>query len=113
MRNVMIGMVLAAALAGPARAAEPSLAGNWTVDLTAKAGDTPYTKPMTLVLAADGSVTGSFYESTIEGGRWKTSRSRTCVSFRTSDGKGPYHTAACLEGERVIGQTWAEHRNFV
>jgi hypothetical protein len=35
------------------------------------------------------------------------------VSFRTTDGVGPYHTAACLVGDRVEGQTWAEHRNFL
>jgi hypothetical protein len=58
-------------------------------------------------------VTGSFYDSDIQAGRWKTSKGRTCVSFRTTDGKGAYHTAACLEGGRLTGQTWAEHRNFV
>ena len=46
-------------------------------------------------------------------GRWKTARGRTCVSFRTTDGAGPYHTAACLVGASVVGQTWAEHRNFL
>ena len=46
-------------------------------------------------------------------GRWKTDRGRACVSFRTTDGAGPYHTAACLRGDRVEGQTWAEGRNFL
>lgn len=94
-------------------AAASPLAGNWTVDLTAKPGDPPYTQPMTLELKDDGTVAGSFYNSTIEAGRWKTSRDRTCVSFRTTDGKGPYHNAACLNGDTVRGQTWAEHRNFL
>ena len=94
-------------------AAASPLAGDWTVDLTAKPGDPPYTQPMTLVLNDDGTVSGSFYQSAIEAGRWKTARDRTCVSFRTSDGKGPYHTAACLDGDAVRGQTWAEHRNFL
>ena len=87
--------------------------GAWTVDLTGKPGDKPYTQPMALTLAADGTVTGSFYQSAIQVGRWKTDRGRTCVSFRTSDGAGPYHTSACLVGDRVQGQTWAEHRNFL
>jgi hypothetical protein len=64
-------------------------------------------------LAANGVATGSFYESEIQAGRWKTDRGRTCVSFRTSNGVGPYHTAACLTGDGVQGQTWAEHRNFL
>ena len=62
---------------------------------------------------ADGSVSGSFYESTIEAGRWNADRGRTCVSFRTTDGVGPYHTAACLVGDHVEGQTWAEQRKFL
>ena len=98
-------------VAGPAVAAQP-MDGAWTVDLSAKA-DAPYTKAMRLELKADGTVIGSFYESTIEAGRWKNDRGRTCVSFRTTDGIGPYHTGACLVGDAVQGQTWAEQRNFL
>ena len=94
-----------------------TLNGRWIVDLSVKP-DEPYTKAMALALAEDGTVTGSFYDSEILAGRWKTARGRTCVSFRTTDGAGPYHTAACLVGagvvgQTVIGQTWAEHRNFL
>jgi hypothetical protein len=104
--------VSACLLATAASANAPQLSGNWTVDLSSEPGK-PYTKPMVLDLKADGSVQGSFYESTIEGGRWKNDRGRTCVSFRTTDGVGPYHSAACLVGDKVEGQTWAEHRNFL
>lgn len=89
-----------------------SITGAWVVDLSAKP-DHPYFKPMHLVLTPDGVVTGDFYDSEIEAGRWKAQNGRLCVSFRTTDGTGPYHTAACLNGDRVEGQTWAEHRNFV
>jgi len=92
------------------------LAGDWTVDLSNEPGQ-PYTKPMRLTLAPEGTATGSFYESEILAGRWKTDRGRTCVSFRTTDGAGPYHTAACLvldaTGSHVEGQTWAEGRAFL
>lgn len=88
------------------------LAGAWTVDLSTEP-NAPYTRPMLLTLAADHSVTGSFYESDIIAGRWKTDRGRTCVSFRTTDGVGAYHTAACLIGDHVEGQTWAEQRGFL
>jgi len=103
----MIALVLALALT-----AEPSLAGDWTVDLSGKP-DEPYTKPMTLTLKADGTVTGSFYDSEILAGRWKTDRGRTCASFRTTDGAGPYHSSVCLVGDKAVGQTWAEHRSFL
>jgi len=89
-----------------------ALAGNWSVDLSARA-DKPYFKSMTLDLLPDGRLDGSFYDSDIEAGRWTRSHGRLCVAFRTTDGVGPYHTAACLDGDRVLGQTWAEHRDFL
>lgn len=103
--------LLQAAVPAPAAPAD-GLAGEWVVDLSAKPNE-PYTRPMRLVLNADGTVAGLFYQSEIEAGRWKVDRGRTCASFRTTDGKGPYHTAACLVGDHVEGQTWAEHRNFL
>jgi len=104
-------------LGGCAMAPEPPLAagmdGRWTVDLSTNPAE-PYTKAMELRLAQDGVATGSFYDSEILAGRWKTDRGRTCVSFRTTDGMGPYHSAACLTGaDRIEGQTWAEHRDFL
>jgi hypothetical protein len=110
-RALILGVGVLTIAATGAQAATP-LDGRWLVDLSTQP-DKPYVKVMDLVLADDGSVSGSFYDSTIEAGRWKTARGRTCVSFRTTDGKGPYHTAACLVGDHVEGQTWAEHRNFL
>jgi len=105
---LMFALVPAAAIAQTA-----SLDGSWTVDLALKPSDPSYTRPMLLKLAADGTVSGLFYQSDIDAGRWKTDRSRTCVSFRTHDQRGPYHTSACLVGDHVEGQTWAEARNFL
>ncbi len=105
-------LMLVAALAFAADAHAASLEGVWVVDLSTDPG-TPYTQPMQLTLNADGTVTGSFYRSTIEAGRWKESRGRLCASFRTSDGVGPYHTAVCVNGDIASGQTWAEHRGFL
>jgi hypothetical protein len=102
---------LLAALPAYAQAPNP-LEGRWTVDLSVNPAE-PYTKTMELHLGADGAVTGNFYDSEIQAGRWKVDRGRTCVSFRTTDGAGPYHTSACLRGATVEGQTWAEHRSFL
>jgi hypothetical protein len=98
----------------PAQAAEPSLAGDWIVELSTDPA-TPYTKPMQLILLPDGGVRGRFYDSDIQDGQWKLDRGRNCASFRTSDGAGPYHTAVCLGGDAATaaGQTWAEHRGFL
>jgi hypothetical protein len=106
----MLTLFLALAAAQPAPS--PTLDGQWTVDLSAEPGK-PYTQPMELKLAANGTVSGSFYNSAIAAGRWKRDRGRLCASFRTSDGAGPYHTSVCLSGDKAEGQTWAEHRDFL
>ena len=112
---MLTALALAAALQPPAQTKAPAttaLDGAWTVDLSVDPAQ-PYTRPMHLTLAADGTVAGDFYESDIQAGRWKRQHGRLCVSFRTTDGDGPYHTTACAVGDHAEGQTWAEHRNFV
>jgi len=104
--------LLAAAVLQTVGPTAETMNGAWLVDLSADPAQ-PYVKAMNLMLAADGTVSGDFYESTIEAGRWKAQNGRVCVSFRTTDGVGPYHTAACLAGDRIEGQTWAEQRSFV
>lgn len=109
LHRLLLGLALASPIVA---AAPPTLDGDWIVDLSTPDAPT-YTKPMHLELKADGTVEGRFYESDIEAGRWKTARGRTCASFRTTDGVGPYHTAVCLSGDVAVGQTWAEHRKFL
>lgn len=89
------------------------LVGEWTVDLRPSLDDAAYTQPMVLTIAADGVVTGSFYHSEILAGRAGRGQGRLCMAFRTTDGAGFYHSAACLVDGKLVGQTWAEHRNFV
>lgn len=109
---LLVSLAVASALLQEPAAPPQPMTGAWIVDLSANP-DQPYLKPMILVMEADGTVTGDFYESDILAGRWKSQAGRLCVAFRTTDGTGPYHTSACLVGDRVEGQTWAEHRNFV
>lgn len=107
----LTGLLVIALLQEPGPTPE-GFNGAWTVDLSTDPAE-PYFRPMHLTLAADGRVTGDFYQSDIQAGRWKAQAGRVCVSFRTTDGAGPYHTTGCLVGDRVEGQTWAEHRDFV
>jgi hypothetical protein len=108
---VPLAAMLMAATSAEERAA--ALTGTWTVDLRVELTDEPYTQPMVLTVAADGVVTGSFYNSEILAGRAGSAQGRTCLAFRTTDGQGLYHTSACLEDGKIVGQTWAEGRNFV
>lgn len=89
------------------------LVGEWTVDLRPSLADAAYTQPMVLAIAEDGRITGSFYHSEILAGRVGRGQGRVCIAFRTTDGAGLYHSAACLVDGKLVGQTWAEHRNFV
>ena len=121
----MIGLLFwaAAQAVAPAAAAPPMAAprppaydameGSWTVDLRPSLSDAPYTQPMILKITVDKVVTGSFYNSDILAGRAGIAQGRSCVAFRTTDGSGFYHSSACLMDGRMVGQTWAEGRNFV
>jgi hypothetical protein len=108
---VAAAMACTVALAGTIAA--DSLAGRWQVDLRPDPASPEYLKPMELIIAGDGTVTGTFYDSDIESGRAAVSNGRTCFAFRTTDGDGDYHTSGCAEGARLVGHTWAEKRGFL
>ncbi len=113
---VPLGAALGQAQAGAASAPPPALAalaGRWAVDLRPSPDAQRYEKPMVLTIGADRTVGGSFYDSEIQAGRASASNGRVCFAIRTTDGAGHYHTSGCLVGDRILGQTWAEHRQFV
>ena len=97
----------------PRPAAYALIEGTWTVDLRLSLDDPAYTQPMILQIAPDRIVTGSFYNSDILAGRAGTAQGRSCVAFRTTDGKGLYHSSACLVDGKMVGLTWSEGRDFV
>lgn len=112
-RLALVPLAAALVAATPAEERAAALSGTWSVDLRVELTDEPYSQPMVLTVAADGGVTGSFYNSDILAGRAGTAQGRTCVAFRTTDGQGLYHTSACLVDGKMVGQAWAEGRNFV
>ena len=108
---LLAGMLVAAAANAPS--APGPLEGEWQVDLRPTPEAPEYLKPMRIELSAAGGVTGSFYDSPMENGTVGEWGDRRCVSFRTRDASGPYHSSACLSGERLVGQTWSEGRGFL
>jgi hypothetical protein len=105
---------LSFAVAVPLPAKQPSgLIGNWTVDLRPSPKSPAHPKPMVLSIAADGSLTGEFYEHAIEKGRAGATNGHDCFAFHTSDQSGPYQTSGCLVGNQINGQTWSEGRDFI
>jgi hypothetical protein len=109
----MIGLLALTTVAGPLPPQIANMAGSWTVDLRPSLNDAPYSQPMVLKIAPDRTVTGSFYNSDILAGRAGRGQGRGCIAFRTTDGKGMYHSSACLVDGKMVGQTWAEGRGFV
>ena len=115
-----VAAAIALTLSGAAYADAPAapspyaaIEGEWSVDLRPSLSDAPYSKDMVLKVASDRSVTGTFYDSDILAGRSGTGQGRSCVAFRTTDGRGFYHSSACLMDGKMVGMTWAEGRNFV
>lgn len=102
-----------AATDAPAAVVGADLSGSWTVDLRPTDDSPAYTQPMNLTISADGIVTGDFYNSEISAGRFRKARGRQCVAFVTSDGNGDYQHSACLVDGLMVGQSWAEHRQFL
>ena len=75
----MIAAAIAlAALIQSVAPAPQTLNGAWNVDLSSDPAE-PYIKPMNLALTPDGVVTGDFYDSAIEAGRWRN-RTDDCAS---------------------------------
>ena len=114
-----LGLTLLAGCAthtAPTAPAEPgNLAGRWTVDLRASPGEPAYTQPFVVesVDAANRSIAGSFYNSTISWSRINTAWGKVVVTFVTSDGQGDYVHTATLEGDRLVGTSSAQHRNML
>lgn len=89
------------------------LAGQWTIDLRLSLDDPAYTQPMLLKIAEDNSVSGNFYGSPIETGRFGEAQGRQCVAFNSSDSSSSYQHSACLEDGALVGVSWNEQRAFV
>lgn len=111
----LLAAAMQATAPSPAPALLPeylALSGAWTVDLSVDPAK-PYSQPMQLTINPDRTVSGEFYQSMIQSGRAGRNQGRVCVAFQTSDGVGPYYHAACLHDGKMVGQSWAEHRQFV
>ncbi len=109
---IAIGLACAANSPAPEGPLHP-MTGEWIVDLRLSLQDEPYSQPMVLEIAENNAVGGSFYGADIESGRMGEAQGRRCIGFRTRDQSGPYQHAACLIGERIVGQSWSEGRQFL
>ena len=69
--------------------------------------------PMTIKVATNGSITGTFYDHPIALGHAGNTRGEPCFAFRTADPSGRYLTTGCLVGDHLQGQTWSEGRHFI
>lgn len=88
-------------------------AGSWRVDLRPTPDAAPYSQPLVLTTADDGSVTGTFYGSPIEGFTSRAARGTRHIAFFTRDDSSTYHTSARFVGSRLVGRTHSVERDFL
>ena len=124
MKHVMLSLVtLAAAACTSAPLATDTetfvspdnLVGTWDVALYFSADSPPSSTVMEVEgINSDGTLSGSFYQSPFETGRYAVRDGEVVISVITSDGSGPYATSGRLvTPERVEGQTLSTGRGFL
>ena len=91
------------------------LIGTWDVALYFSVDSPPSATVMEIGSAgADGTLTGSFYASAFEVGRYTVREGAVVISVITSDGSGPYATSGRLVAPgQVEGQTLSTGRGFL
>jgi len=109
----MTFLALAAALA--LQTDPHPLLGSWDVALYYDPEAPPSATVMEITaVEADGALSGTFYQSEFESGRYVVKDGVVIISVITSDGSGPYATSGRLYPDgRFEGQTLSTGRNFL
>lgn len=99
-------------------APEPGkLVGLWEVTMYYSLTEPPSSTEMIITEAADGELTGSFYQSDFMAANYSVRNAILAFGAITTDGAAPYAHSGRLEdqdGEDVIeGQTLSSGRNFL
>jgi len=91
------------------------LIGNWDVALYFDPNSPPSATELVITsVKDDGSLEGSFYQSSFEIGRFTQKDGALIISVVTSDGSGPYSTSGRLYADgRFEGQTLSTGRGFL
>lgn len=93
---------------------EEWLIGVWTVSLYFDPAQPPSATVMEIITVNEGAVTGSFYGTSFETARIVEFENEIRLSFVTSDGSGPYTSAARLLPDGTLsGQTLSTGRDFL
>ena len=99
----------------PVAPSPSELVGTWDVALYFSADAPPSATVMEITEASEaGALTGSFYNSNFETGRYRSQGDEIIISVITSDGSGPYATSGRLTAPGFIeGQTLSTGRDFL
>lgn len=103
-----------AALSDPEQNAD-DLIGSWDVALYFSPEAPPSATVLEIATATpDGALTGSFYQTPFEIGRYTEQDGRLIIAVMTSDESGPYATSGRLTSPGTIeGQTLSTGRDFL
>ena len=89
------------------------LMGVWKVDLRPTPDAEPYVQEFTVESVDGDSITGTFYGTPIQEGRFNVDWGALRFAFVTADGSGPYHHSGLLSNGRLIGMTHSLGRDFL
>lgn len=113
---IALGFTLTAAPAQAGESVLPEhLIGSWDVALYFSPGAPPSSTVMEITAVnEDGTITGSFYQSAFEIGRYRLDDDVVIISVITSDSSGTYATSGRLYADDYFaGQTLSTGRDFL
>lgn len=101
--------------AAPTAPVAEDLIGTWDVALYFSPDSPPSATVMEIsAVNTNGTLTGTFYQSAFETGRYTTRDGEVIISVVTSDGSAPYATSGRLSTDGAIeGQTLSLGRDFL
>ena len=102
----------AAEIAAPAPA-PTDLNGTWDVTMFWSPTEPPSSTVMVLDVAADGKLTGSFYDSEFLEAEYSLRGETLAFGSVTTDGTAPYSHSGRLVNGRIEGQTLSQGRDFL
>lgn len=98
---------------GEATPTAADLVGTWSVDLRPTPTAAPYLQEFVVTGVQGQRFTGTFYGAPISQARLNSDWGTLRIAFVTTDGSGPYHHSAVLNGRRLEGLTHSTGRDFL
>lgn len=87
--------------------------GTWTIDLRPTPNSEAYLKEFKFTKITGKTFDGEFYGYPFNGGFLNTDWDKIYFAFTTSDQSGTYYHSGSIDGDKIVGITLNENRQFV